>query len=212
MPPHQYRKKRSPARRTRTRKLKRYLIVSEDSKSSLDYFLSFPVDKTRVEVVPEGGAGNTISVVQRGVELQEIAKKEGNPFIHVYCVFDRDNFPIQRYQQAFELENQHTDLTAVWANECFELWYLLHFAYHDTGIGRHDLMNRLKTKNRLGHVYQKNDDQLYNELVDKLDAAINNASKLLYEAKKRSPQRFWDENPSTNIQELVLKLRDLNDL
>lgn len=212
MPSRRYRNQSSPNRRKRNRPLKRYLIVSEDAKSSLDYLLSFPVDKTRVEIVSEGGAGNTISVVRKGVELQKEAKKAGNPFVHVYCVFDRDSFPAQHYRQAFDEAKRHNDLTAIWANECFELWYLLHFAYHDTGIDRHDIVKRLKTRSRLGHIYQKNDSQIYQELEEKLEIALSNADRLLYAAKERSPQGFWMENPSTNVQEVVRKLQELKSL
>ena len=56
-------------RRKSTRSLFRYLIVGEDSKSSLDYLLAFEIPKDFAEIVPEGGAGNTVSVVERGIEL-----------------------------------------------------------------------------------------------------------------------------------------------
>ncbi len=207
-----YRNQNSPSRPKKTRPLKRYLIISEDSKSSLDYLLRFPVDKKQVEIVPEGGAGNTINVVRKGIKLQKEATRAGNPFIHVYCVFDRDSFPQQHYQQAFDEAQKHNDLTAIWANECFELWYLLHFAYHDTRISRRDLVRRLEAKSRLGHGYQKNDPKIYNKLESRLETALQHADKLLYEAEKRSPKGFWNENPSTNIQVVVRKLQELQEL
>lgn len=207
-----YQNQSGPLRRKRNRPLKRYLIVSEDSKSSLDYLKSFPVDQSRVEIVSEGGAGNTIGVVLRGIELQKEAKKEGTPFIHVYCFFDRDSFPSKHYQKAFSEAKKHNDLTAVWSNECFELWYLLHFAYRDTAIGRNDLVRSLRSCSRLGHVYKKNDTQIYHELEDKLQTALQNADKLLFTAKQDSPKNFWDKNPSTNVQEVVRQLISLREL
>lgn len=119
-----YSQSSGPKRKSKLRPRRRFLIVSEDSKSSLDYFKCFPVDKRLVEIVPEGGAGNTQSVVQRGIDLKKEAIAEDRPFAHIYCVFDKDDWDLNRYQAAFDKAQKHNDLTAIWANECFELWYL----------------------------------------------------------------------------------------
>jgi hypothetical protein len=77
--------------------------------------MAFPVNRKIVEIVPEGGAGNTVDVVKRGIEMQAAAEKAGQPFIHVYCVFDKDDWDINRYQQAFIEANKHNDVSAIWA-------------------------------------------------------------------------------------------------
>lgn len=112
--------------------------------------MAFPVDPKIVEIVPEGGAGNTVDVVKRGVEMQAAAETAGQPFIHIYCVFDKDDWDMNRYQQAFIEANKHNDVTAIWANQCFELWYLLHFAFHNSGMHRDEIYKKLETPSRLG--------------------------------------------------------------
>jgi hypothetical protein len=201
-----------PTRRPATRKRRRYLIVSEDSKSSLDYLSAFPVDRSLVEIVREGGAGNTVAVVTRGIELQKEATSAGQPFIHVYCVFDKDDWEISRYQSAFIEAGKHNDITAIWANECFELWYLLHFSYHNSGIGRDLIYKKLETADRLGKDYQKGDTSIYEMLRSQREAALRNADKLLVSARDESPTQPWMINPSTNVQIVVRKLIGLGEL
>lgn len=177
-----------PRRRPRIRQRRRYLIVSEDSKSSLDYLLSFPVNNKLVDIVPEGGAGNTVDVVHRGISMQDAAIKSGQPFVHVYCVFDKDDWPMERYQQAFNEASKRNDVTAIWANQCFELWYLLHFAYHNSGIHRDEIFKKLKAPSRLGKAYDKSDESIYDCLLDCRDKALRNADKLLKAARDECPQ------------------------
>lgn len=205
-------KQSGPKRRPATLKRRRYLIVSEDSKSSLDYLTAFPVDPNIIEIVPEGGAGNTVDVVTRGIEMQKAATKDGQPFVHVYCVFDKDDWEMSRYQSAFIEAGNHNDVTAIWANQCFELWYLLHFAYHNSGIHRDEIYRKLKTSDRLGKDYEKGDTSIYDILLDQRDAAIRNAEKLLVAARDESSTQPWTINPSTNVQDVVRKLIDLGEL
>lgn len=206
----QYRKDKGPERRKVKRKLGRFLIVSEDSKSSLHYLRSFPVNPKIVEIVTEGGAGNTVGVINRGIELKEAAKKDNNRFVHVYCVFDKDDWDPNRYEAAFAKANKHNDLTAIWSNECFELWYLLHFEYRNTFIGRNELCKLLE--NRLGTKYSKNDETIFKLLQEKQQDAIKHSNRLLCEAKKDCQRFPWRRNPSTNVHLLIEKLNSLNEL
>lgn len=206
-----HRQSSGPKRSSSTRQRRRFLIVSEDSKSSLDYFKCFPVDERLVEIVPEGGAGNTKDVVQRGIVLKEAAIAEGRPFAHIYCVFDKDDWDLNRYQAAFDKAEQHNDLTAIWANECFELWYLLHYAYHNTSTGRDRLYRLLKTKSRLSKAYEKGDTTIYAELKAKQPDALKWSKKLLFVAQQECPQCPGRINPSTNVHEIVDQLNKLKD-
>lgn len=207
-----YHRNSGPRRREATRRLRRYLIVSEDSKSSLDYLTAFPVDPKIVEIVTEGGAGNTVDVVKRGIGMQENAEKARQPFVHVYCVFDKDNWSMDRYQQAFIEAEKRNDLSAIWANECFELWYLLHFAYHHSGSHRSEIYKKLEAPERLGKHYEKGDTSIYDHLRDRLEVALKNANRLFVCAKGESPNQPWTVNPSTNVQDVVKKLIELGEL
>jgi hypothetical protein len=160
----------------RLRSLHRYLIVCEDEKSSCFYLQSFPHDPKIVQIVTEGSAGNTISVVDKGIELKTRAQKDKVPYVQTYCVIDRDEHPVDRYRKAFEEARKHNDLRVIWANEAFELWYLLHFAYNDAAIDRHDLNRKLSK--HLGESYDKADDQVFEKLAARKDAAHHNACRL----------------------------------
>jgi len=195
----------SLSRRTRQRPSRRYLIVAEDAKSGLDYLVSFQIPAHFAEIVPEGGAGNTVSVVERALHLREEAARTKAPFIHTWCVFDRDEHPKDRYQRAFELAKTYADVTVIWANECFELWYLLHFCYRDTGIGRAELRKELSKPDRLNRKYDKADQAIFDFLKDKRPAAFRHAERLL--KFNSSPL----QNPSTNIHLLVRRLIELQE-
>jgi hypothetical protein len=193
-------------RRGSARKGRRYLIVAEDSKSALDYLLAFKIPPTVAKIVPEGGAGNTISVVDKGIELRDQAIRAGDPFVHTWCVFDRDEHPLDRYKAAFRKAQGQDSLTAIWANEAFELWYLLHYCYRHTAIDRHAVKKEIIKPDRLNiRRYEKCDDNIF-ALLNKSELradAFRNARNL----ERLNPSPL--SNPSLNIHHLVQKLIDL---
>ena len=192
----------------RLRSLHRYLIVCEDEKSSCYYLKSFPHDPSIVQIVTEGGAGNTISVVEKGIELKTRAQKGKVPYVQTYCVIDRDEHPVNRYRKAFTEAQKHNDLRVIWANEAFELWYLLHFIYNDAAIERHDLIRKLSK--HLPESYDKADDKISDKLAARKATAHHNACRL---EKANSGEKFPAMvNPSTNIHHLIKVLEQLADL
>lgn len=203
---------RKAGRSTSVRKLQRHLIVCEDSKSSVDYLRSFEVPEDFAEVVVEGGAGNTCGVVEKALELRKEAIDSKQPYSRIWCVFDRDSFPAKDFNRAFDLArgSDKSDVEIIWSNECFELWYLLHFELRTTGIGREDLKRRISEPTRLGKKYEKSDTSVFERLKDKTDTAIKNSRKLLAEyGAELKPEQ---DNPSTNVHELVIVLRKLKEL
>ena len=187
----------------RNRSLRRYLIVAEDAKSGLDYLRSFQIPDNYAHIVAVGGAGNTVSVVEKALELREKAAHARQPFVHTWCVIDRDEHPLERYRLAFARAKMYRDVTVIWANECFELWYLLHFCYRVTAIGRAELRKELSRSDRLNRKYDKADAEIFELLRGKRRNAHRNAERLL--ASNPSPEI----NPSTNIQVLVGQLEAL---
>lgn len=190
-------------RKKESRSRRRYLIVCEDSKSSLDYLKAFEIPPDFAEIVTEGGAGNTVSVVEKGIEKKEEAEHAGNPYAHIWCVFDRDEHPLDRYRRAFQLAQKHNDLSVVWANESFELWYLLHFCYRDTAIGRAEINREISKPDRLNRKYEKFDKAMFESLKDRTQTAIRNAERL------STFNRSQFDNPSTNVHTLVRELAQL---
>lgn len=191
-----------------TRERRRVLIVCEDSKSSRFYFESFPIDPKRAEVFPLGTGMNTDSLVEEAMGLATKAVKACQPYSQVWCVFDRDSFPLENYHRAFELARAN-GLKVAWANEAFELWYLLHFNYLDAGISRDDYKGKLKN---CGLEYDKADETIYAKVIDWQATAMKHARKL---------ERYWNDmgkqfperqNPSTSVHKLVEFLNELAEL
>jgi RloB-like protein len=109
-----------------TEPLDRFLIVCEGAKTEPNYFRSFRVPRDVIDV--HGLGENTIRIVERAIEL----KAEDN-YDQVWCVFDRDSFPAQNFNAALELSRRH-GIEVAYSNESFELWYVLHFEFLNSGI------------------------------------------------------------------------------
>lgn len=190
------------------RERRRVLIFCEDSKSSKYYFDSFPIDRERFELSVLGTGMNTDSLVEAAIRRVRQASKNGVLYSEIWCVFDRDSFPPENYHRAFQLAVKQ-GIKIAWSNEAFELWYLLHFDYLDTGISRRDYQKKLQAK---GLEYDKADKTIYDKVKPYQEIAIKNAKKLerqWHENGKSFPER---ENPSTSVHKLVEFLNDLAEL
>jgi hypothetical protein len=173
--------------------IERFLIVCEGEKTEPNYFNAFRVPKDVVTVI--GAGDNTVNIVEKAIEI-----KKYDDFDQVWCVFDRDSFPAEHFNKAFALAGQH-GIKIAYSNEAFELWYLLHFHYFNTGISRASYMSRLNKL--LGFPYKKNSSTIYEELLDRQEFAIKAAKSLLKTFNPRNPER---DNPSTTVHKLVMEL------
>ena len=117
----------------------------------------------------------------------------------VWCVFDRDDFG-GTFNEAIE-KAKKKGFRVAYSNEAFELWYLLHFIYFDTAIGRVDYIRKLNE--HLDKEYSKNSEVMFDILLTKMEQAIRNASTLIESYSTRNPNR---NNPSTTVHELVIEL------
>lgn len=183
----------------------RFLIVCEGEKTEPLYFKKFRVTSLVVDV--KGTGFNTIGLVKKAISLrneadtEKVEKGAGKPtYDQVWCVFDRDSFPVEYFNEAFQ-KAKNNGIKIAYSNEAFELWYLLHFHYFNTAITRQDYINILSEK--LGHKYYKNSETIFDELVDKQIFAINNAKRLIEEYPL---QQLHLNNPSTTVHLLVEQL------
>lgn len=202
---------RPPGRRgSGTRALRRYLVVCEDEKSSRYYFEALSPSSDYVAVDCVGTGFNTDTLMKEAVRRKREAEDRGDPYVTVWCVFDRDEHPIDRYSRPFDLARAH-GIEAVWSNEAFELWYLLHFEFRQMPAHRHDLLKLVEQ--RLGKQYAKGDRAVADwfalgEGQRLRGQACANARKLIALHGERA--KF--ENPSTQIHEVVEKFEELHDL
>ena len=118
-----------------------------------------------------GVGDNTLTLVEQAVKF-----KEQGEYDQTWCVFDRDSFPADRFNRALELAHQK-GMQIAYSNEAFELWYLLHFAYHDAATSRADYGDRLSR--HLGSRYAKNRDDVFDLLEARQPDAIRNAERLM---------------------------------
>ena len=105
-----------------TRPLRRILILCEDTKSSRDYLAAFPHDRELVEIECIGTGRNTDSLMESAIERARSARSQGRPYERVWVVFDKDDWPMQNFNRAFDLARSWNEVTACWSNECFEIW------------------------------------------------------------------------------------------
>ena len=184
------------SRKVNVREVKqRFLIVCEGAKTEPNYFKKFRVPKTVIDV--KGVGENPSRLVQSAIKLKEEADEE---YDQVWCVFDRDDWPPQDFDNAIYKAESH-NLKVAYSNEAFELWYVLHFEFLNTCIPRIDYITKL-TK-ILGKKYQKNSDTIYDDLRNRQVTAIRNAERLLASYNPLNPGQ---DNPSTTVHLLVKEL------
>lgn len=174
---------------------KNFLIVCEGEKTEPSYFQEFRVPKKIYDVF--GIGANTESLVRKAIELRD---KEGISYGEVWCVFDRNSFPTQNFNNALSLA-KNNNIKVAYSNEAFEIWYLLHFNFHDAATSRTQYEAMLT--DRLGFPYKKNDPNMYDYLFHLQGTAIKNATKLLSSYPKHVPSI---DNPSTKVHLLVQEL------
>lgn len=191
------RKKILRAERTKRPLLKKIFIFTEGEKTEPNYFRALikhlDFDRTLYDIQIIGEGYNTASLVKRA---QKELKKNGI-INYIWCVFDKDSFSSTQVYQAFDLiKGQNASkMGAAFSNECFELWYLLHFCYWDTGNPRDDYY--LKLSKYLDKDYKKNDPYMFDKLLDKLPIAVQNAVCL----RENNPQPL--DNPYTDIDLMI---------
>ncbi|WMX13592.1 MULTISPECIES: RloB family protein [unclassified Aureispira] len=203
-------------------KRKFYLIVCEGVKTEPNYFESLKaslpkgvLELTNIDI--DGTGKNTLSIIE---ETKKLRKRYEEKYLRKidksWAVFDKDSFPPKNFNNAINKgENSKPKVNCAWSNEAFELWYLLHFSYYNTGISRERYQELLekeinKASNRTDFKYRKNSEEMF-AILDKFgdqDFAIENAEKLENLYLDRS---YAKHNPCTKVHHLIKELIDLAD-
>lgn len=164
---------------------------------------------------------NRLSLVE---ELEEFFKKDSvvnqrtknNLAKYVkhekYVVFDVDALSNGKNEQNPNMIRNQVDAAVekckalsyipIISNECFELWFLLHYCYLEAELHRDQIYYKLSIQ--IGQKYEKLKIPMFIILLDKIEDAIKNAKKL---AKNYSSQTIVSgRRPYTNVYELVQKI------
>ena len=186
-------KRKSELKRKRDARVERpvILIVCEGTKTEPNYFKSFRITSMTVEI--KGLGEGPVNLVNFACERKE-------DYDQLWCVFDRDRVLKDRFNAAISKAARNS-IKIAYSNEAFELWYLLHFNYLTSGISREQYCKKLNKL--IGKKYKKNDEHMYDQLLDKQPTAIKNAKRLL---GQYTPVRPVDNNPSTTVHLLVAEL------
>lgn len=186
-------------RRTNFREVRqRFLVVCGGEQTEPNYFRAFRTPKVVVSVQAIGKS--PMEVVEGAWKRVLEERRQGEAYDQVWCVFDRDEFPGQDFNRAIDSAGQY-GIKVAYSNEAFELWYLLHFHYLNTGISRRDYIVRLAAL--LRHPYAKNSETMYAELEGLTAQAVRNAERLLAQYDPPNPA---NDNPSTTVHLLVGQL------
>lgn len=179
---------------------KRFLIVCEGEKTEPNYFRALnAIWKIPAFVEVVGGAGVTLSVVDKAIELRN-EDKDG--YDEIWGVFDRDSFPPVNIHAAFD-KAKSENIKIAFSNEAFEFWYLLHYAFRDTGMNRTEYGDSLTAY--MGRKYEKNDPSMFELLRQKLPDAVRHA-KGIAKGFEMYDHSLVNQNPYTGVYLLVKAL------
>lgn len=221
-------RERQEKRRLEGQKAKRlwYLIVCEGEKTEPNYFTSLKeslpkgvLDVYKIDI--DGTGYNTESLVNKAIQLKAKYERDsiGRLIDKLWVVFDRDSFIPQAFNNAIQrCKRKHFDnckVEAAWSNEAFELWYLLHFHYYNTGISRAQYQSLIeknfRDKGIVNYVYQKNSTEMFNLLEQYGDK--NKAVRYARQLREtyNGEQNYADHNPCTTVDKLVAELLNLEE-
>lgn len=183
--------------------------MCEGEKTEPNYFRAFIERLSEVKEIKVTGCG--CSTCQLIIEAKKLREKLERmvPFDRVWLVFDKDEF--KDFNKAIAKAKKE-GMNCAWSNQAFELWYVLHFQYLDTGVDRKQYIEMIEDKVRKASKsktfkYKKNDEGFYQILQAHGDEeqAIKRAQKLRENMGKK--KNYATHNPRTEVDLLVDELR-----
>ena len=200
-------------RRDIKNEFKKIFIYCEWKKTEVLYFKWFSkkleneIRRRDIAIIIEWTGRSNLSIVD--YTINEISKNSDfdKSIDEVWVVFDEDTVWKWKFDNSI-VSAKANWIKVAYSNECFELWYLLHFEYFNSWIGRKEYYKKLSKT--LGCSYEKNHKNIY-ELIEKNQwDAIKRAKKLLkLEQYKNLP--ISKHKPSTTVHLLVKVLNSLKD-
>ena len=210
------RQKQKEKKQERKKKIScRILIVCEGEKTEPYYFKEFKKinnDSFTYEVSAEGKGLNTIAVVEDAIARKQQAELTTTPYDSVWAVFDKDDFPKDRFNNAIYRAKEH-GVNVAWSNEAFELWYLYHFLNRTTAMSRDEYKKAISAavnksnnfKCKKAYIYEKGIPGNY-AIMNKYGSQENAIKWAKKQHRTYVDEKFADHNPCTTVYLLVLQL------
>lgn len=190
-------------------------IWSHTKKAEIEYFQEFKNYLQTPLIMPKKEICWTPKkLLEKVIKWKEknVCEKDGD---QVWCIFDVDDFyknDKKGFLQAIK-DACRNNIKIAYANECFELWILLHFEKPTNAISRADFEKKIKRffKNKNLGNFTKN-QKVFKILLPFQKNAIENAKKMGYEKYEKI---IWKEaldeagNPSTSIHFLVKEINKI---
>lgn len=171
------------------------LIVCEGKNTEPSYFNQFRLSSATIKSVGEGY--NTTSLVNRAIQLA--SEKQ---YDQVWCVFDKDDFAENDFNDAIQLAESQSFKVA-YSNQSFEYWLILHFDDHQGGrMHRRDYCNKINDLLKPhGVTYDGNRSKKISEdffeLLDGVDTKMNKKRiDIAITRAERNFNQFDHSNPA----------------
>ncbi|MCH5203147.1 MAG: RloB domain-containing protein [Oscillospiraceae bacterium] len=192
-----------------------WLFVCEGTKTEpiyLDRLIKFANEissQSPIKSDIRGVGRNTENLVQSVDDFYNFADefnslKRGLPYAKTFVLFDKDSFKASQFDNAIKMALSRGYIP-IWSNECFELWYILHYEYLNSDIGRETYFKKLT--DLLGEKYDKSEDVF--SLIhspQKIKKAMDNARKLEKLFKENDPPH--KKVPCTQMNVLIEHIQE----
>ena len=187
---------------------KKFLIVCEGQTEEI-YFSSFPVLSATVKAKETGRT--KLALVK---EAKKLAKQDD--YDEIWCVFDMDvdyaNQENQRedFNNAIKSCQETKKFKVAYSNDCFELWFYLHFVYTDQQ--NHRTFHYQKLREFWGINYEElgKKEAFCRTVYDKLQQQNCSQAEAILRAKKLHSVHEGtlpsEQNPATTVYQLVEEL------
>ena len=179
-------------------------IYTEGEKTEPNYFnaIKNELRVSEIDIKVIGLGDHTDSLVKRVIKIKDGISKTDEES-EWWVVFDKDDHA--KFNQAIE-KAESEGISVAYSNECFELWFILHFILLDSALTRKDYNKKLTEL--LGQKYDKSSN-IYDLIKNKENTAISHAKQLEKQRDDDGEKLPQDRNPSTTVHKLVTKLRSI---
>lgn len=186
-----------------------FLVLTEGEKTEVKYFKGFLklIDRDKVRIDIEGLGISGLELLRKSIRKRKYyADKFGirSKEIYTWCVFDKNTYGDDCFNNSIAKASSQK-INVAFSNECFELWFYLHFFYCDSQICRSDISNKLNKifLKKFNKKYNKNDGDIFCDILNYQSIAIKNARKLCKLHGSNISYNPAACNPATTVFQLV---------